>query len=164
MPDCFSLTPPLQLFLVYDLCLLSEVPTCTISINGHERKIYSSCLPVKQHSSSPGVRSQPGNWCTILLRKQDYFVHAWWLPPANSVADQEVFGAECVGIEKQLVFRDMGTQSHTWEAERSVISSLVRLSLHSSAPLVHPFPAEVCSKLPATEISTGKMRVFHCPT
>lgn len=55
MPDCFSFTPAQQLFLVYYLCLLSEFPTCTTSINGHEIEINSSC-----GSSSAVVRSWQG--------------------------------------------------------------------------------------------------------
>lgn len=59
---------------------------------------------------------------------------------------------------------DVSGQSHTWEAARSITAGWSWLCLRPNAPLVHPFPAEICSsKLPATGISTGKTEVLHCP-
>lgn len=81
MPDCFSLTPLLQIFLVYYLCLLSQFPTCTISINVREIKINSSWL----NSTAAALVSDPSQEpVAILLRKQDHFVGALWLIPLQT--------------------------------------------------------------------------------
>lgn len=86
MPDCFSLTPPLQLFLVYYLCLLSQFPTCTISINVREIKINSSWSnstaaalvldPSQEPVDHPAEKT--GSFCTCMV--------------VNSSADQDILG------------------------------------------------------------------------
>lgn len=158
MPDCFSLTPLLRLSLVYYLCLLSQFPTCTISINVHEIKINSSWLkstaaalvldPSQEPVDHPAGKA--GSFWTCMV--------------VDSSAEQEIPGVWCVGSGEQLIFRDMGSWLYTWETARSIISGWSWLSLTPDASLAHPFPAETClSKLPSTGISIRKIQLFHCP-
>lgn len=56
------------------------------------------------------------------MRKQDHFVHVWWLKPSHFSADEEVLRAGCVERGEQLMLRDKGSWSHTKEVARSIIA------------------------------------------